>query len=123
MHNICWQDKGVVVTFDKTATIEMINQVHKHIQGHALFDNHKHQIWDFRNIDTITATGEELEVTAAISWASSLSAPAIRIAWVGSDELILDLFNLYIHNSKKFGSPWDFMKFTDITDALEWAKR
>lgn len=117
-----WDGQGFILVFDGLTTLDDINDANGKLQGLENFDRHKYQIWNLLNADLSTITTTEIKEPAAYDWAASLAVPNVKATMVGTEQAVIELWDAYVEQSKKMGSPWNFERFSNFSDALKWSR-
>jgi len=78
-HEIAWEERGVVIRYHGELGAPEVHATVEAVGRDPRFDLLRYRINDFRDVTRYAWTDDDLRVTAAISWAGSLSKK-IRMA-------------------------------------------
>lgn len=101
-------------------TIDEINEANGLIHGHEEFDSHEYQIINLLNSDFSSIIQSKHKEPAATDLAASKTRSNVKVAFVAHETKAINFCNLYISESKRCGSPWDFEIFSNLESTLEW---
>ncbi len=121
-YQITLKEKGTIVECSGTLSIQEINEANGLLHGHARFDEHTYQIWNYENADLSQITEDEMVEPAATDWAATISVPKMKVALVVRDDHAVKLCEHYIERSKEYTSKWECQLFDSMDDALEWVE-
>lgn len=119
-YEICFENKGVVVNFEGSITINEINEANGKLHGHKNFDSHKYHIINLLGVDLSSITEKEALIPAAMDWVASQTRSNIKVAILAEGIHEESLYLAYILQSRKMGTSWEFELFSNIKDAREW---
>lgn len=82
------------------------------------FDLMNYQLWDFRHVNAVKLTKEDISVLAALDISSSIWNKKMMIAFIAIEPNIIDLYTSYIRVMEE--SPWSIKLFDCEDDAQNW---
>lgn len=110
---ICWQHSGVV-------TSQEIYDANNEFYSDPRSDLVKYQIVDCANIDGFVLEDTAMKKMAAFDAAASKAIHGVKVALIGKEAHVTDVFEDYIHSSSKFTTDWDAKIFDNMEDARNW---
>lgn len=119
-YSISWDPNFSTVTFNGDLSIRDIESANKDIHGDSRTYKTSGSIWDLANCNTNNITPEDLDYTEANDLGSTIMIKIYKLAIIGNDSHTISLFESYISNSIKHGSPWEFKMFTSLDGVDKW---
>ena len=119
-YDIKFAERGSVICFDGSISIQDINGANAALYGSAEFDQHSYTIWDFLDADLSQISMEEVDEPAATDWASGISIPRMRVALVVLENHAVNLCLHYKKMIHELESGWECQLFDSMDDARRW---
>ena len=118
---VTYKNNGFFLTHKGLITINEIHVSNGLIHGHEKFDSHKYQIINLLDADFSKINLSKSIEPAATDLVASKIRSNIKVALVVREAKAINFCKLYISDSKKNNSPWDFEIFSELEAALQWA--
>ncbi len=119
-YHIQWEDNGIVWTFFGVVTGEETTQANLEIYGDPRFGDLLYQIVDITNVEQFDLTSDDLDESAALDEASSLSNLRIVVAVVAAADEAVEIALLY--QAAMNQASWTVEIFPTMEDAKEWIR-
>ncbi len=119
---VTWKEKGTILNFSGSLSIQEINKANELLQDDARLDDHTYSIWNFLEADLSSITEKEMNQPASIDSAVAISVPKMKVALIAQENHAVELCKYYIERTKKFGTTWEFHLFDCMDDAIKWGE-
>ena len=86
LYEINWKTKGVAWTFHGTLTGQEAIQANKDIYGDPRFDDLRYQVVDISKVERFDIPDEDMEATAAMDEAATITSPRLAVAVIATEE-------------------------------------
>lgn len=118
-----WEERGVIVRFEGSYTMEQIMKEHERFVGNEKFDDLLYTIVDLSaaNLESVV-TKDTLSLVAA-DFGASMSLPDNLLAIVASHPDTVQLFQFYVDQMESVGATWKIAIHESVDAAREWIGR
>lgn len=119
-YRINWKTKGVAWTFHGTLTGQEAIQANKDIYGDPRFDDLRYQVVDISKVERFDIPDEDMEATAAMDEAATITSPRLAVAVIATEEEAVAVAESY--KSAMSETTWEVEVFNCLEDAAEWIR-
>lgn len=116
-YQITFEKQGLLVRWWGQATTAELIHVQEQAHVHAAFETFHHAIHDFRECEHFVYVQSDIEYSAALDRAASMTNENIRIAIVGANDAVAKAARAYLSTSL---SPYPVRFFTTMDEARAW---
>lgn len=117
-YRIEWKDRTVRWIYTGIVTGKEALDSNYEVYSDNRFDDLRHEIVDFTNADGIDMSDQEVKKIAYMDKAATNSNPDIKVAMVGSPEMIKSISGMYAKYSEN--SRWKVAVFETLEEAEKW---
>jgi len=111
------ENRGLRVQWSGQATTAELIRMQEAAHAHPAFETFHYAIHDFRECEHFDHAQGDIEYSAALDGAASMTNAQIRIAIVGTSDEIKTLVNVYMNTAL---SPYPLRFFDTMDDARAW---
>lgn len=119
-YRLNWERNGVYIKLYGAVDPEDLDKVYAAVQTDPRFNQVKHQICDFLDIEEIAYSEESMAKFGSLDKAESQSKPKIKVALVMRDNKAQALAGFY--QAEMATTSWDAEIFHNVDDARMWVK-
>ena len=117
-YNINWEDKGVFVVFNETATGKEVIKIDDILYSHDNFERYKYQLWDFSEAIDINFTDEEMEIIGVLDKAASVWNKSMFVGIISTHKEFRESIEIYKKEIADIG--WVCELFEDKESARKY---
>lgn len=120
-YELIWEQDGLIFSYSGIVTNEDAIHSNEQYYSDSRSDDIRFQIVDFTNAEKINIDEETVEYIGAMDCAQSKSSfESQKIAFVGNQDNLKTVMDVYSITLSSIGSDWKVGYFYDIESAKEW---
>jgi len=115
-----WEPNGIIWEFYDYVTAQEISMANDEFFSDQRSDRARFQIIDASRVTGVEWEERNIREAAAYDLGAETILKNIKVAYVATDDKIIDKLEKYIDISKRLNSSWKFKGFGDMESAQEW---
>ena len=119
-YELTWEERGVLIRFWDVVSDHDLMQSNLDCYDNPRFETAGYEIADFTEATKLAFSSGTLRRVAELDFKASKRNPAMRLAVVGEELLLLGLANMYRALFDLEGGIWEQAQFATVDEARPW---